>query len=264
VKTNNSPTASAPAAPIADAADNDADVPTILPLSAYTNLQSDEPPFRPAFEVDKFIWSARCQEVIAATTAGLDALARQLLADNLSDSKVLAVTGCGRGEGRTTFLLALARRLAGAGSRVAVVDADFGNGQLARQLGLSVRVGLEDVLLGDLSVEEVLVESLEDRIALLPLRSPAAGQGSPDKLRLAVALGILREKYDAVLVDAGPSADAPRESVLAQGTGVAAALVIRDARNTTDAQLDQAHAHLDAAGIELLGIIETFAREAVA
>src|SRR5262245_38986091 len=76
----------APHAPFAAAStgketDSLDDAPTILPLSAYTNVQHDEPPFRPAFEVDRFLWSPRCQEVVAAAAAGLDALARQLLAE---------------------------------------------------------------------------------------------------------------------------------------------------------------------------------------
>jgi hypothetical protein len=70
--------------------------------------------------------------------------------------------------------------------------------------------GLESVLSGDAGLGEVLVESLEDQLLLLPLARPLAADAVERlKLRQTVTFGELRDQFDVVIVDAGSLGGAP-------------------------------------------------------
>jgi protein-tyrosine kinase len=176
---------------------------------------------------------------------------------------VLAVTSRHRGEGRTTMLLTLAKLLAGRGIRVAMIDGDFHNPQLARQLGILPESGWEDVLSGRLPLPEVLIESNEDQITLLPLRaavhkSDALTRGP----RTASTFDALRHSYQLVLVDVGTLSERARDvaPLLAAGS-FNAAILMRDIRMTSPKELADAAQRLLDAGIQTYGIAENFVSE---
>ena len=96
------------------------------------------------------------------------------LADALADGieqgrQVVAMSGCRRGDGCTTVLLCVARSLAERGHRVAMIDADVDHPLLARRLGLLPESGWEETFSSRLPVEEVIIESVQDRLGVLPL-----------------------------------------------------------------------------------------------
>ncbi len=237
---------------------------TNLPLSAYATPAPVEPTFRPAYEVDRFVWPAACDTLLELAGESFQQLAESLLdGARRHDRKVIAMTGCRRNEGRSHLLLTLAKVLAERRIKAVVVDGDFQKGQLARQLGLSVRVGFDDVLAGESELIDVLVESLKDGLSLLPLHERLFdGVELRDKLRMTVAFGILRDHYDLVLVDAGPAEklDSPRVHCFTPGTGLDGAILVRDLRNTTDDDVALAERLLTERGITCLGIAENFVR----
>jgi Mrp family chromosome partitioning ATPase len=159
-------------------------------------------------------------------------------------------------------VLALGRLLATRGLRVVLVDADFRHPHLARQLGLSVEQGLESVLAGEVPLADALVESLDDRLTLLPLKGLVA---DPRLLvgnrALVESLDALRAAFDLVIVDAGPVADDAAAVDLAASLGPAAiddALVVRDVRRIHGGMSPAIARRLAAVGLTRWEAVETF------
>jgi Mrp family chromosome partitioning ATPase len=233
-----------------------------IDLSSQTARQEPPPAIRPLLQVDRFAWPEICGSLIAVQ-AGFTSLAEEILASIANTTRLLAITSRYRGEGRTTLLLTMAKLLSAGGCRVAMVDGDFQNPQLARQLGILPEAGWEDVLSGRLPLAEALIESNADRIALLPLRGPvhksdALARGP----RTASTLETLRHSYQLVLADVGMLSERARDltPLLAVGS-FDAAILVRDIRMTSTKELSDAAQRLTDAGIQTYGIAENFVTE---
>ncbi len=87
-------------------------------------------------------------------------LVEQLRGEVASGTRTLAITGMHRREGRTTLALCLARQLAAANIKLALVDADFANPRLASQLSIGVHRGWESR-----AVRRAIALGRDDRIA---------------------------------------------------------------------------------------------------
>jgi len=219
--------------------------------------------FRPMLQVDGFCWPKICNEVDTSADAQLDRLADGLVAGLAEGRKVVAVGSSQKGEGCTTLLLSTAKRLTERGIRVVLVDGDLTDPQLARRLGLASEAGWEAVVAGWLPLEEVLVESIQDRLTLLPLCKMPDGQSRTilDDTSLATTLERLRRHYDLVLVDLGAldqetgSCGPPPETA---GNQIDAAVLVHDVRSTLPCRLAKTAGYLAAAGIVQAGIIENY------
>ncbi len=175
------------------------------PLSDFVRQLPVEDAFHPHLEVDYFLWPTAVDALVARSGPALGNFATQLTAQASAGEKVLALSGGGRGEGRTSVMLAVARQIAQRGGRVVIVDADFEKPDLARYVGLAPVFGWDDVLQGELSLEEVLITSLRDRVAIVPWHQRLPPGVLPfHPLRASISLGMLRDHYDLVLVDGGP------------------------------------------------------------
>ena len=169
---------------------------------------SVEAQFKPALEVDEFRWSLACDGLLRRHRDRLRAAVLTLMAADEAGRSLIGVGAPSPGSGCTTVLACLARLLVEAGKTVAVVDGNFAAPGLARQLGLAVNSGWEDVLAGHAPLAESVIYSLADRIALLPL--VAGGQAAVEQLQsihASVTAGVLRYHYDMVLFDLGAVAD---------------------------------------------------------
>ncbi len=225
-------------------------------------------PFSPMLQVDRFNWPKVCRRLNETVSQELDRLADGLVAEMTRGRKVLGIGGCRSGEGATTLLICAGRRLAERGFRVALVDAHPANPKLARRLGLLASYGFEDVLSGQMPLEEVLIESAEDGLTVLPMCNPAADAGrSAEQQRCFVqAIRTLAANYDLVLVDPGPleaddpDTDAPDTdwSVRAIAARLDAVALVHNAHTTDERQLAQLKHSLAAGGIAQAGIIQNF------
>jgi Mrp family chromosome partitioning ATPase len=210
----------------------------------------------PAYEVEHFEWPPIVTSLLERSDAEVAALLSELLPDGRGS---LLVTGCRRGEGRTSVALLIARHLAKAGSMVLLVDADLNRPGVATSLATDVEVGWEETLSGA-SLSEALIESLGDRLVVLPLRraveeAALAGAGAA----LKKALDRLRSEFAAICIDAGPvEAAAGRHEIWFDHSSVEAAVVVRDVRHC---RLEQSHAvgrQLVELGARRWAIIENF------
>ena len=162
-----------------------------------------------------------------------------------------------------TLLLASGRRLANQGLRVVLVDANLTNPQVAQSLGLLPEVGWEETLSGRLPLEEVTIESVADRLAVLPVHDPVASpsQAVPDESRVAGSLETLAANYDAVLIDLGSleglaGASGPMGRGLRQRMD--AVILVQNVRATTPNRLAELRSGLATAGIVHAGTIQNF------
>lgn len=171
--------------------------------------------------------------------------------------KVLLFTSCHRAEGRTTLVLTLARALARRPGRTLLVDADLTGPMLARHLGLRPRVGLDDVVDAGVALTDALIDAPDDHLSVLPLRAPVA---HPREFLASPAwsctLARLRREFDLVLLDGSPLFAGLSAAVLHRS--VDAAILVHNRNLTGDRALLRAREVLDAGGVPLLGLAETF------
>jgi Mrp family chromosome partitioning ATPase len=180
-----------------------------------------------ALEVDCLVWPPACRLLIERAGSELESAAAMLAEQITNGSQTIAICSVDDGQGCTTVVLCLALKLAAQGMRVCLVDGNISHPQLAELVGLEPECGLESILAGEATLSEVLIESLEDRLTLLPLCKPLrADTIERSKLRQTVTFGELRDQFDAVLVDAGcVGSPAARASIIEGGSIDAAVLV---------------------------------------
>ncbi|HEX4000589.1 MAG TPA: cellulose synthase operon protein YhjQ/BcsQ [Pirellulales bacterium] len=244
--------------------------------SAATAFADVDPPIAPdapraAFEVDRFVWPELCEALLEKRAGEFDQLVGQLVTESALGRKVIAITGSRRGDGRTTLTLLLARRLAATAMKVVVVDADFEVPQLAARLGMTLESGWERILADGLPVWDALVESMDDRLTLLPLAPRPASVAAQPPVGEFVAnhaaairehIGLLRKHFDVVLVDAGAikaiRADARPRGPLAIANALDAAIMVSDARIMAPGRVGELQRRLAESRIVPLGVAENF------
>ncbi len=230
-------------------------------LPAFSPRLAERP--RAAYEVDRFSWPETCEALNARAGREADELAHELMAEAALGRKVVAISGASLGEGQTTLGLLLARRLAIAGAKVVLVDAHFASPQVAATLGLVVGIGWETVLAmpEKTSLWETMVESLEDRVTIVPLASRSRLQMNPQiAARLSGCLNELRDSFDVVLVDAGPLSDSEQQMswLAVRGNGLDAVILLSDTRSAGAHSLTTVSRRFADASIAPLGVAENF------
>ena len=230
------------------------------PLSSFVTPQSLPPQaFRPVFEVDAFRWPAITTQLLSTHAQTLAPVAEQLLVASEEGRSMVGITGARPGVGATTIHLCLARLLASAEKSVAIVDADFVNRSLARNLGLEFDTGWENVLAGQTSLAESVIHSLGDKIALLPL----VGHITPvadllASIQTSVSAGVLRYHYDVVLFDLGAAGQEPQWSTaqeIIEHCRIDASIIVADSQHTDTASLLHVDQLMSLLGSTCLGMI---------
>lgn len=160
------------------------------------------------------------------------------------------------GEGKTTTVANLAIALTDNGSKVVVVDADLRQPRLAPVLGLEGAVGLSDVLIGRVSLDDALQKWGSGSLKVLP-----AGQIPPNPSELLGSqsmidiVNTLINWFDVVLIDAPPLLPVTDAAIMSKFTG--GAIVVSAAGKTKRPQLKAALDVLNGIGAQVLGIIVT-------
>jgi Mrp family chromosome partitioning ATPase len=223
--------------------------------------QGDE--FVGAWEVDHVGWTSVCQQLYDSETQPFAQAGQQLFSATAEGLRVLAITSAYRGEGRTTMSLLLARSAAAAGVRVAILDADLDNPQLALHARVQPASDWRRTLIDQSPLEEAAIHAVREQITLFPLEPQSRGE--PLRLadpRVTKLIHDIAARFDLLIIDMGPIANDDRR--LFAGGKVCpldAAVVVRDLRYTTDEQTSGVVRRLMELGVEAVGIAENFIRE---
>jgi Mrp family chromosome partitioning ATPase len=175
---------------------------------------------------------------LAAAARGLrDLRTGLLLARGGEPARMVLVTACRRGEGKTTVAAHLALALARRGTRVLLIDGHPQRPRAHRLFGASPGPGLIDVLTGTVKLEEAVRATEESGLFLMPAGD--AGGGGAERLD-AASLRHLRDRllqpgrFQHLVIDAGDvgSTAAPERLVVACS---ATLIVVRAGRNSRSA-----------------------------
>jgi capsular exopolysaccharide synthesis family protein len=166
----------------------------------------------------------------------------------------LLLTASNADEGTTAVACGLAIAMAETGSRVVLVDANLRTPGVGRYLSMDTSHGLADVLAGTAEVSDVLQDSLDGRLTVLPsgqqLPDPGEMLASPS---LAATVRDLTERFDLVLVDA-PALHAVADATVLSKVTDSALLVVRAGRTST-ADVERSTDLLQRVGAQLAGAV---------
>src|SRR5262249_54339051 len=124
---------------------------------------------------------------------------------NGKEYKLLQVTSPSLGDGKSTTTANLAISIAQAGKQTLLVDADFRRPRLHEMFGLSAPIGLATVLAGEAPLEQAIQPSAVPGLSILPCGPiPSNPAELLTSLRFQEVLGLLRDRYDVVLLDTPP------------------------------------------------------------
>lgn len=130
------------------------------------------------------------------------------------------VTSSIQSEGKSTTTANLAIALADSGVRVLLVDADLRRPKVAKYMGLEGAIGLTDVLIGRVPLDDVVQEWGRGRLSVLPAGTVPP---NPSELLGSAAMGRLitelRSKYDVVLFDTPPLLPVTDAAILSRFVG---------------------------------------------
>jgi succinoglycan biosynthesis transport protein ExoP len=127
--------------------------------------------------------------------------------ESAKPTRIIGLTSCLPGEGKTTVATGVATSIAQSGARVILVDGDIRNPSLTRALAPDASVGLLDIIAGRASFAEAVWNDPATNLAFLPM-VPNPRLANPADLVASDAanafLGTLRIRYDYVIVDLAP------------------------------------------------------------
>ena len=173
-----------------------------LPEDKTTEQHSQATPFRPAWEVNRFVWPAICEHVEDAIEQQLVAVVEQIHEQSVSrPSNVLVLSGVRRSAGSTTMTMCLAREAARQGHSVALVDLNHENPCLMDRLCVACEQGIEALPTSNIALDEICILAVEDGVSLIPMVEPLS-PGECAGADVAQLMSVLSANHDFVLVDA--------------------------------------------------------------
>ena len=186
--------------------DRSSPVPTAQPAGTYPpaadeNVQADNR--RADGKLPHNIPHLRTDDTLTALASNLMRATRNGLL------RVIMVSSCNDGEGKTTAVLNTAYAISReAGQKVLVMDINPDGPVLADLFKVQGKPGLTDVLAGKFKLDEAILPAADTCFDFLPFGSRDRGRlaifSSDHGRQLQLTLDELREKYDLILLD-GPS-----------------------------------------------------------
>lgn len=129
------------------------------------------------------------------------------LSSTSRESRVIAVTSCQPGEGKSTLSMNLAAALAQGGKKVALVDTDMRRPSVYWRLGLSEKKGLSEFLTG-LEPLDAVIQTHKSLTTMDVIPSGICPPLPADLLasdQMKTFVQLLRERYDYVIFDSPPA-----------------------------------------------------------
>lgn len=205
-----------------------------------------------------WVWPEICEQLDQFTGDGFRQLAKHLQFAAVQGQKVLAFVSSKPGVGRTSVLLTLSRILALEGrTAILLIDADRRHPDLAKLGGQPPKAGLSEVLHGQATARQAIINGTPGNISLLPLLKPQSeGEWSTLTTSMRAFVKQVRDDHDMVLIDAGVfGSETKLADCWLRGAADAVITISRQlsGKNTAHEVLNWKQI-----GIESLGVIETF------
>ena len=176
------------------------------------------------------------------------------LSDVEKAPKVILLTSCVPGEGKSSDALCLARSAAAAGQKVVLIDADLRRSSIHKMLGVQPKAGVSDVILNRVLLEDALIKDTQSDLIVLPnVNAP----GNPPDILASQGMEKLIQKlaqaFDLVIIDSPPVLAVSDALVLSRYAD-RTVFIIRWAK-TPRAAVVTALKQLQAAGARLSGVV---------
>ena len=201
-----------------------------------------------AWDVAAFRWSQVTDDILTHASPVMDQLTHYSLDILTGTENRIAVAGLKRGQGTSTIAAAVSRWAVANGKRVLLVDADLGNPQLSRSVGLSPNVSWLNLIREDLIPSEAIIRSKASGVCIMPLAAVVTPQTWPGPIydRLGALLEQVRHGFDLILMDVGPVGQLSNE--LSNHALMLDALMIVD-ENPSSGDFISAKSHLLKSGV---------------
>ena len=121
-------------------------------------------------------------------------------------TRTISITSGKGGVGKTTLVCNMALNLAAQGNKVLILDGDLGMANVDIMFGLKTKYSIEQVLKGEISLKEVIVE-VRENVFLIPGGSGVyslQGMNAIEKRVLLDQVSQLESQYDYMLIDTAP------------------------------------------------------------
>lgn len=168
--------------------------------------------------------------------------------------KAIMVCSPGSGDGKTTTAANLSLMLADAGRRVVLVSSDLRKPRIDQFFGVDERVGLSNILAGDIQLWEAILDpGVENLRLVLSGPVPARPAELLQSEQMGEVLSGLRDVADYVVLDTAPIllvADALALAPLVDGV-----LLVADSERTSRGAVAHAREQLDQAGAMVFGAV---------
>jgi capsular exopolysaccharide synthesis family protein len=172
----------------------------------------------------------------------------------------LLITSAVEGEGKTTVAVDLAHAVALTGRHTVLIELDLRRPTFARHLDVDPSRGVTSALVGDASLDELIVEPLADVPSLLVLpagRLPHNPSELLGSLRIAELIDELTTPAGIVIIDAPPLNPVSDTQVLLSNPAIHASLIVARVENTTRDEVRRARGILDRNMVRPVGLAVT-------
>lgn len=178
--------------------------------------------------------------------------------DATQTRQVLVVTSSVPSEGKTSVCLNLALMLAEAGRRVLIVESDLRRPRLGQILGLESEIGLTNVLINQVALDEAL-QRWGSKISVLTSGSiPPNPSELLESHQAGELISRLRPRFDHIIVDTTPLLPVT-DAAVASALGDGVLMVVRNGKTTRD-QAANAVRSLHAVNADVVGVVLTMRR----
>jgi capsular exopolysaccharide synthesis family protein len=170
-----------------------------------------------------------------------------------SENRVIVFTSTIPKEGKSTVAANYAMSVAISGEKVLLVDCDIRRPRAHSSFGIEISKGMGDVLLGNASIDDVILKDVEGGLDILP--SKHLKENVTELFlgnRMKKLLEDLRERYDLIVLDTPPIAVATDSVILSEYADGVVYVVGYDM--VSKKQLLQSKKLLDRAGAKIYGI----------
>lgn len=173
--------------------------------------------------------------------------------------KRLMVTSAQASEGKSSMSYGIARTFAESGKSVLLIDCDMRKPTVHRNLDISNRHGLIELLGGDKSYDEVIQATGIENFSAIPLgQIPANPTDILASRQFSEALDVLNERFDLLMVDAPPVLGLADAVILSAHPGMSTVFVVQAGRSHYGTAKGAVRRLIDNGGNMIGGVLTQF------